>query len=399
MNRKPMACVSASPRFPSGRPSRMGYPRLLLVGVFAAAALGNRLEARGHETRVVKQDIAVPAGGTVFLENLAGRVTVSSRTGGAVGLEATVHAESAALAESLRFTPRTEGNRVLIEAGYPVAEHDTFAYPGEHEGLSWFNTSRSTMRYQGKRVTVVSGSRRGVLLYADIRLTVPSGVSVSIHNLVGRVESTGLSSPLEIETAAADVDLRDCGDKTSVSTGSGDIEIRRAKAVTVRTGSGDVKATRVLGDATIHTGSGDVELRDVEGQRVALETGSGTLRMTDVKGELEAQTGSGDIEGSGLKLSGRLTAETGSGSVSLSGDFANVVDLEVSTSSGDVDLRVDKAPSMSLSVSTSSGDISVNVPNLAIKRRKENRLEGETPGAKNPFRIRTSSGSVTLEAS
>ena len=119
----------------------------------------------------------------------------------------------------------------------------------------------------------------------------------------------------------------------------------------------------------VNTGSGDLEISGV-GARVEVTTGSGDIELSDIGGEVEARTGSGDIEAE--NIAGSFEANSGSGSVELSQTAEG--DVSVATGSGDIeltglrvgtgsgDIEVDGEPLGEWSLASSSGGISIRLP-------------------------------------
>jgi DUF4097 and DUF4098 domain-containing protein YvlB len=387
----------------------------------APAALG--------ASREVRKTAPAKDGMVVEVENLAGTVRLVPASGAEVEVVARLVAEGSSASESEKLLAlldvafEANGDRVTAKARYPVDEYSTIHYPDprrheeEHGLLSLFGSSRSTVRYQGRRVTVVSGRRKSApTLFADFEVRVPRGVAVSVHEAAGFVTGGDLHSAVKVDGDAADVKLRGTGGvrihtgsgdvvvrdvdgEARLDTGSGDVTLDGAKgAVELRTGSGDVKAFRVEGDVVIGTGSGDASLTDVAGKLVRITTGSGTLTLDHVTGALELSTGSGDVHGRALGRAESLVVDSGSGNVSLEGDLSDAREIRLGTSSGDVELWLARALPMRLVALTSSGEIDVDVADVRTVRKSEHELVAEVGSASTPVRIETSSGNLRVSA-
>lgn len=353
-------------------------------------------------SKPLRASMPASAGGTIVLENLAGSVEVVAGQGSEAVLTGTAWSDagspsaSQALLDAVAVLVRGDGGRATLHVDYPV-EKSPFRYRDrERSGSSWGHSS-STVDYQGRKVKVTEGGASGPLLYADLRLEVPAGVSVAVTNHVGRVRARGVGAGVEVKTASADVAADDVAGALEVKTGSGDIRVDGTSGLDVSTGSGDVVAARVKGDVGISTGSGDVKLERAAGRKVTVRTGSGDVDLDDVAGSLELRTGSGDISGRALREVEHLDVGTGSGEISLSLDAARLAGGEVEAASGDVSLSLASPPALTLSVSTASGDIdAANLPGTRVAKRSERHLEAEVNGGGVPLRIRTASGSVTV---
>jgi len=121
---------------------------LLLLPFFAAAA---------PVTKEFRKEVASKPGALVVLENLAGKVTVEGKKEG------------------------------------PVDRHDVYRYAGEGS-RNWGSTSTT---YLGRKVKVVSGSStRGVELWADFILRLPSQTGANLRNEVGSIAATNVDGPV-----------------------------------------------------------------------------------------------------------------------------------------------------------------------------------------------------------
>ena len=399
----PSLRILRSPRPAAGR---LAGALALALGVLLAAA-----PARA-ETRDIDRSFDAATVRGLELENLAGSLTLTAASGASLRVRATVHAEAsggetaAALTDSLRVEFQTQGDKLVVKALYPVGDHRRYHYPGdgrtghEEQGwlASWLSGSNSTVRYQGKDVTVTSGSGgSAVSLWADFTLEVPAGVSVQAKNSVGHIASTGIAADQLLDTASGDVAVQGSRGALKADTGSGDVTIADHEGdVVADTGSGDVHLTRVSGGRlAADTGSGDVVFDQVRGRELVADTGSGDVHLLDCEGALDADTGSGEIRGRGLKLGDKLRADTGSGDVLLAGDFSKVTDLYIDTGSGGVVLDVAGAPSVHLVVSTGSGDVTVDVPGARIRSTKGD-FVADLGDGKGKGIIQTGSGDVKI---
>ncbi len=395
-----------------------------------ACALVLSLPAAASDSREVRKTLPARPGLTVEVENLAGTVRIEAATGNEVEIVAHLHAEGDDDAETKKLLSLLDvafegtGDRFAARAVFPVESHGTIHYPDpqrreeEHGFLSLFGISRSTVRYQGRRVTVVSGRRRHApTLYADFRLRVPAGVAVSVRHAVGLVTGGGLKGAAAVDAQSADVKLHGIGGRLDVKTGSGDVAIRDVDgdsnvqtgsgdvsfdgargAVALHTGSGDVTLKNARGDVKASTGSGDVTLADVESKTVSASTGSGNVVLERVSGSLELETGSGDVHATRVTSLERVHVETGSGNVVLRGDLSAARDVKLDTSSGDVSVSLDRPLAMRLDVRASSGDISVDLPDMRTVRRDDHALVAEVGSGGATFHVQTSSGDVHVGA-
>lgn len=350
---------------------------LLMLSVLVAAP------AAAEVTKTLRAELTPKGGAAWGVENLAGTMKVVAGSGSAVVAVATIHAESDALANSLTLEEVSITSGTGLRMRYPVDQHDTFKYPvgsdGRKKVMNWLGSNSSNLKYDGKNVTVSSGS--GVLLYADIEVQVPARLAGkgTFANHVGRMEGRGIDGNFVFASGSGDVDLDKVGGEIKVDTGSGDVAAGNGTGVlTIDTGSGDVAVEHFSGDAiACDVGSGDVRLKAGASKKVSVETGSGdvTLSSMDIE-EFKGDTGSGDVtvESTGSHLA-RIVTETGSGDVTLRLGGAASFELIADQGSGDLVSRYKDAEPIvkgrevigyrrgdnrtHITVSTGSGDVVV----------------------------------------
>jgi hypothetical protein len=309
-------------------------------------------------TRTLRVELSDPSQ-PFAVENLAGRMTVVAGSGRSVVAIATVHAESAALADSVSFE-EVEGKdgRPTLRVRYPLDEYGRIKYSDTGHGngfLGMFGgNSNTSTRYDGYKVKVSSGS--GVEIWADVEVQVPSGgIEARFKNVVGRV-------------SAADID-----GTLSFDTGSGDINLQRLSgSISADTGSGDVNADNCSGSIDCDTGSGDCRITDFDGDMIKGDVGSGEIIVrsgTAIK--IDVDTGSGDIVVEGTEVE-RFTADTGSGDILLETDSPRLTRIDADTGSGDVTLRLGANASFVAHADQGSGDIVCRFSDAeAIVERRE----------------------------
>lgn len=316
-------------------------------------------------TKTLRGEIS--ATGEFGIENLAGAMKIVPGTGTEVVAIVTIHAESQAIADLVRFekvTPDGKGLKMgfcvddddrhphvpTLRVRYPIDDHPTLRYPALSGGNVITRTlstgSSTTTTYDNHRVKVTDN--RGTLLYADVEVQVPkSEVKGWFRNVVGTITARGLQGRLEFDSGSGDVDLQDMKGSVDADTGSGDVKIARVEGnVNCDTGSGDCVISEVRGDLIeCDLGSGDATVRASTVKSVQADTGSGDVRVIDSDiEELDADTGSGDVE---LKTTGsrlaRVTADTGSGDVTLRLGADAGFEARADQGSGDLTVRYSDA--------------------------------------------------------
>lgn len=336
---------------------RIARPALALLAVtmMAAPAAGQRFTLPGSRAVV---------------HNLAGEVTVAAGTGSAVVVEVTRGGPDAA-----RLRVAREGDAVRV------------AFPGDRVVYARMGArarSQVSVRPDGTlgggmraRQVTVAGSGNGTRAHADVRVLVPAGRTVELHQGVGRVQVANVNGSLRVHTHAASVRTQGTRGSLDVSVGSGAVEVRGAQ-----------------GDLAISTGSGAVAFSAVRGARVEVETGSGAVTGADVRtGSLLVDVGSGAVDLQGVAAR-EVEVETGSGGIKLAlAADAQAVTME--SGSGGVEMWVPAAFGADLAVQTGSGGITVDVP---VTRRQTSRgsFRGRIGDGNGRVEIETGSGGVRI---
>lgn len=335
----------------------------LAAPALAAAALASPLAAQRVERFTVE-------GSSAAVHNLVGEMTVAAGTGGSVVVEVTRMGEDAE-----RLSVNRDGGGVRI-----VYPGDRIVYPRMGRGSrSQFQVRRDGTLGGGvgsRRVTV-AGSGRGLRAHANLRVLVPAGRTVTVHQGVGRVDVSNVDGTLNVNTAAASVRAQGVRGTLNVDVGSGSVEVRDAVgAVDVETGSGGVTASNIRGSTfDVGTGSGAV---NVSGARVQ------TLDVT---------VGSGGVTLAGISAPD-VSVETGSGAVNLT-LTSDVEALDVETGSGGVTINVPAAFGAQVEIETGSGGIDVDLP-VTNRRASRGSFSGRVGNGQGTVQIDTGSGGVRL---
>lgn len=220
-----------------------------------------------------------------------------------------------------------------------------------------------------------------------LRVQIPAGIpAVRFCNTSGDLQIKGIQTQ-KLETQCTSGDLRiedaDCkelyaktqsGDQEisriampldetteiELSTGSGDMKVRKASAVKFRmhTASGDLSGKDLRANLLrVQTASGDMELDDVECASGILRTASGDVTAKSVRGgELTAETASGEVE---LRANmGALDVKTGSGDIDLEAD-SGADRIRMITGSGEICLDISRVEGASITARTGSGDMNI----------------------------------------
>jgi lia operon protein LiaG len=342
-----------------------------VIGACAAAAVLAARPAGAQERFTVE-------GERVAVYNLAGQMRVEAGSGTAVVVEVTRGGEDA---RQLAVRRGESGGFRSLAVAYPG---DRVIYPTMGRGSSTTVQVRSDGTFGGDarllgggtRVTV-RGSGSGTRAWADVRVLVPAGRTVAVHNAVGRIDVTNVRGDLRVKGYAS-----------------------------------SIHATGTRGPLNLDTGSGGIEVMDAEGD-VRLDTGSGGVRATNVRGAgLDIDTGSGGVQGSGLAVA-RLHVDVGSGGVRLDAVDARNVDIDtgsgavnlrlrrdaeyvkINTGSGGVDLAVPQDFGAEADIDTGSGGIHVDVPST-VRRSQRDHFTGTLGDGRGRLIIDTGSGGVHI---
>jgi lia operon protein LiaG len=309
-------------------------------------------------------------GRTPVVHNLVGEVTVAAGSGNAVVVEVT---RAGADAGQLRVTRSGDAVRVV--------------YPGDRVVYSRMGArSRSTLQVRrdgtigggivGTRRVTVAGSGSGTRAHADVRVLVPAGRMVAVHQGVGQVQVTNVNGRVEVNTAAAAVRAQGTRGELEVDVGSGAVQVRDAQ-----------------GEVAVETGSGHVTLQNVRGTTLEVSTGSGGVSGGGVRVQtMEVTVGSGGIELSGVHARD-VSLETGSGAVRLG--MTSDADLAVETGSGGVTITVPNSFGAELDIDTGSGGITVDLP-VTNRRASRGSFAGRVGDGNGRVQIETGSGGVRI---
>ncbi|HEU4454355.1 MAG TPA: DUF4097 family beta strand repeat-containing protein [Longimicrobium sp.] len=336
--------------------------------IVLAAAAPCALEAQGGERFVLE-------GTRAAVYNLAGAVRVEAGTGSDVVVEVT------------RGGGDGRDLRVRVDDGVLAVTYpgDQIVYPAAGRGSSSQTTVRDDGTFggdrgRGGRRVRIAGSGSGREAWADLRVLVPAGRTVSVHQAVGRVELTNVSGDLRVDGLAASIRSQGTRGSLTLDTGSGSIEVRDAEGeVELDTGSGGVRMTDV--DArhlTVDTGSGGVTGRGIRADMLKVDVGSGGVRLDQVAAR-------------------DILVDTGSGSVGLS-LTADAERVRIDTGSGGVTLSVPSNFGAALEIDTGSGGIAVDVP-VTARRASRSSLRGTVGDGRGTVIIDTGSGGVRIRGS
>jgi Putative adhesin len=335
--------------------------------------------ARGSETvKTLRVELTGQEAAKFGVENLFGTTRVTPGSGPAVEIVATVHAETAELADAVRLE-RVGGAGTTVRVRYPYDKVSLFRYRNPSDnGVSIGWSSSESYDYDGHTVRINPG--RGTRLWADLEVRVPAGrVQAAFSNLAGLIDAEGLQGDLTFRVASADLHLRRLDGKVDVAGSSGDVRARDIKGSwSSEFSSGDCQLTGFEGDLlSLHTTSGDAVLRDVRARRAEFESTSGDIRLMEA-----------DVQ--------EFAAEASSGDVTLEAKGSSLKDVRIHTSSGDVALRLPAGLAFDVDADQSSGDMDVRFDDGTSVNHRD-RIVGYRRGSGGAhIRVHTSSGDLTV---
>jgi lia operon protein LiaG len=336
----------------------------------SAAALAAALPAGAQERFTVDGD-------RVAVYNLAGEVRVEAGSGSSVVVEVTRGGSG--------------GDELAIRRGETNGfRHLAIVYPDGDIVYPRRGDSRTTLDvrsdgtfggdmslFGGRDRVTIRGSGRGTQAWADLRVLVPSGRTIAIHNAVGRIDVANVDGDVVVKGHASAIEARSTRGSLDLDTGSG--------GITVSDASGDVH---------LDTGSGGVRVSGVRGGDLMVDTGSGGVTGGDLSvGTLHVDVGSGGVRLEGVTAR-HVNVDTGSGSVMLRlrGDAE---DVRIDTGSGGVTLGLPSGFGADAEIDTGSGGIRVDVP-ATVRRSTRSHFSGSIGNGGGRLVIDTGSGGVSV---
>jgi hypothetical protein len=335
-------------------------------------------------TKTLKAELSGADLSDFTVENLAGTMRIVPGAEGSVAVVATVHAETQALADGMRFERVPgEGGGAALRVRYPDGVR-TIRYrePVDEDtvqiSLGFLFFSANSYHYDGHTYRISTG--HGKRIWADLEVQVPARLTnARFRNLAGLLEASDLEGSMRFNVASADLRLTNLNGNISLF-GS----------------SGDTHASQIRGSWKSEFSSGDCTIDHFEGDTFSFNASSGDLRARRVKARLvEVDTSSGDASILEADIEG-FHGEASSGDLRLEVQGANLKDFSARTSSGDVALRLPREASFDATADQSSGDMEVRFQGGSETRRHE-KLVAYRKGQGGPrIRVGTSSGNFEV---
>ena len=356
-------------------------------GIAAAALLLVHTRADAQTER------RVLSGDRIAIYNLAGKLRVESGDGSEVVVEVTRGGRDG---DRLRMEEGTIRGYETLRIVYPS---DRIVYPeldrnnrntiSVREDGTWGNdVSRGDRGERGEHESrdhsdrernrvEISSSGSGLEAFADLRVLVPRGQRIVIHNATGDARITMVDADLAVEVAS--------------STISAD---RTRGRLSLDTGSGSVTVTDVQGDVDLDSGSGGVTITGVKGGSLKMDTGSGSIRGGDIDvADLKADVGSGGVHLERVHAS-RVDVDAGSGGTEL--ELLSPIDqLKIDAGSGGVTVRLPSSLSANVDLETGSGGIDTDF-SVQVTKVEQHHIVGRIGDGRGRLKIEAGAGQVRL---
>jgi lia operon protein LiaG len=223
----------------------------------------------------------------------------------------------------------------------------------------------------------ISSSGSGLEAYADLRVLVPRGQRIVIHNAAGDARITMVDADLAVEVASSTISAE-----------------RTRGSLVLDTGSGSVSVTDAQGDINLDTGSGGVTITGVRGGSLKMDTGSGSIRGGDIDvSDLKGDVGSGGVHLERVRAS-RVSIDAGSGGTELE-LLSSIDQMTVEAGSGGVTIRLPANLSATVDLETGSGGIDTDF-SVQVTKFEQHHIVGRIGDGRGQIKVESGSGAVRL---
>lgn len=319
------------------------------------------------------------------LNNLIGKVEVRGHSGSGFQLRVNVQGR-----DGTRDNIKLVSDGDSLSVVFPVRESHNYVYPelGAGSRTSFHANNRESgwlsqvlSGITGRDKVEVRGSGKGLEVWADVEVLVPSGGDVKVHLGVGRIEADGIDGEVLLDTSSGSIRGRNL---------SGEI--------VMDTGSGHVEAQDLRGRVVIDTGSGHVSLDGCDCEVLSVDTGSGHVDLNDIRGrELSVDTGSGHVEARAVEADS-ATIDTGSGSVTLELTRMGRGNFDIDTGSGGITLALPPNAAADVDAETGSGGIHFELDQeIKLRHQERDEVSFSIGGGGAHVRLDTGSGGIRIK--
>jgi len=128
---------------------------------------------------------------------------------------------------------------------------------------------------------------RGSSARIDLKISVPTGVTIRIDDGSGSIDLIGVEADVSIDDGSGSIQVQGVA-SVSIDDGSGAIEVSDATGdVSIIDGSGSINVRSVGGSVSVDDGSGSIKVSDVEQDLTIVDDGSGGFSYSDVRGRVD----------------------------------------------------------------------------------------------------------------
>jgi DUF4097 and DUF4098 domain-containing protein YvlB len=215
-----------------------------------------------------------------------------------------------AVAQGQRLQVNAYGGEVAVQAWNRNAVRVEATTSGRH---------RVQVSVSGPVVSVRTEGRHGPPEDAELRISAPAWMAMSVSGVNTNVKVTGSRAPIAVETVEGEV---------QVNGGNGLISLRSVQGrVTLKGARGRIKVNSVNEDLEVTNSAGEIMAETVNGEIVLDRVDAATL---------DASTINGDISYDGpIKSGGRYSLTTHNGDIMVTVAEASSASVAVSTFNGE----------------------------------------------------------------
>jgi len=192
-----------------------------------------------------------------------------------------------------------------------------------------------------------------------------------------------------------------------------EIEVPNHTQLDIRTSGGSISTVETHGEAKLRTSGGSIKVSDLEGPLDAstsggsivlngivgdarVSTSGGSIRGSHVEGSLDAETSGGSIQIS--EAGGAVNASTSGGSLTVAFSPGNQAGGSLQTSGGGIRVKLDATANLDLDAHCSGGSVKTDMPVTVVGNLSKNTLKGAMGSGGATLKLRTSGGSIRIEA-
>ncbi len=230
----------------------------------------------------------------------------------------------------------------------------------------------------------------------DYEMRVPAGVSLELRTSDGGVHIQGVYGKVYARSSDGDISVEDVG-VAELRTSDGDIKADIVGGdLSAITSDGEIHVSNVDGNANIRSSDGNINCREVTGL-VIVQLSDGDARMESIHGGVNARSSDGVLIV--RDASGPIQLKTSDGDIELS--LAHPVPMSrvaCTTSDGNIRLNLNESAAFTVEARTSDGRVNVDLPGKLHREKNGKRVEGHINGGGPAVTLRSSDGSITIEA-